>query len=193
MTDRGSLGVHLPKAAMTDLNSSPPRKSLRGGEERPTKFFLLFASTCPFRFCFSSFIPETRCVDVLYVGTIHMIDARRYSLSSTRSPLLRWPAGPTATPSAQHALRTCTGQKGYHAAFPSPRLVSRSALLFAPCTRPPMQFVRPSSAIFLRRSPRAITRLWFRPLSIGLHLAKLSSPPPPLLLMIMIIMFSWAV
>ena len=132
MTDRGSLGVHLPKAAMTDLNSSPPRKSLRGGEERPTKFFLLFASTCPFRFCFSSFIPETRCVDVLYVGTIHMIDARRYSLSSTRSPLLHWPAGPTATPSAQHALRTCTGQKGYHAAFPSPRLASlkRTALRF---------------------------------------------------------------
>ena len=30
MTDRGSLGVHFPKAAMTDLNSSPPRKSLRG-------------------------------------------------------------------------------------------------------------------------------------------------------------------
>jgi hypothetical protein len=29
MTDRGSLGVHLPKAAMTDHNSSPPRKSLR--------------------------------------------------------------------------------------------------------------------------------------------------------------------
>ena len=193
MTDRGSLGVHLPKAAMTDHNSSPPRKSLRGGEERPTKFFLLFASTCPFRFCFSSFIPETRCVDVLYVGTIHMIDARRYSLSSTRSPLLHWPAGPTATPSAQHALRTCTGQQGYHAAFPSPRLASLSALLFASCTRPPMQFVRPSSAIFLRRSPRAITRLWFRPLNIGLHLAKLSSPPPPLLLMIMIIMFSWAV
>ena len=119
--------------------------------------------------------PKLDCADVLSVCTIHMITTRRYSLGSTRSPLLHWPAGPTATPSAQHALRTCTGQKDYHAAFPSPRPVSRSALLFAPCTRPPMQLVRPSSAIFPRRSPRTITRLWFRPLCIGLHLSILQT------------------
>ena len=129
---------------MTSLNPSPRRKSLRGGRERPTKIFLLFASTCPFRICLSSFIPETRCADDLstelhvlvsslrHPSSVYLsIDARRYSLSSTRSPLLHWPAGPTATPSAQHALRTCTGQQDYHAAFPSPRLVSLSALLFA--------------------------------------------------------------
>ena len=166
---------------MTNLNRSPPRKSLSVGGERPTKKSLPFASTRPFRLCLSSFIPETRCADVLSVCTILMITTRRYSLGSTRSPLLHWPAGPTATPSAQHALRTCTGQKDYHAAFPSPRLVSRSALLFAPCTRHPMQLARHSSAISPRRSPRTITRLWFRPLCIGLHLSILQTSPGALL------------
>ena len=42
----------------------------------------------------------------------------------------------------------------------------------------------PPSTVFLRLSPRAITRLWFRFLGNCLRLAKLSSPSPPILLMI---------
>ena len=63
---------------MTSLNPSPRRKSLRGGGEIPTKKVLPFASTCPFRICLSSFIPETRCVDDLSAELHVLVSSLRH-------------------------------------------------------------------------------------------------------------------